>query len=223
MQIHLTPISSNKKTGPIPVSTTSAESCPPSCPFKNMGCYGESGPIRLHWDKVSKGERGIEWGNFLKSIKRLHRKQLWRHNQVGDLAGKGEVIDFVKLKELTAANKGKSGFTYTHKHGSLANLSAIREANDAGFTINLSGNNLAHADKLADSQAGPVVTVLPIAQMTNTVTPKGRKVVICPAVNRENVSCATCKLCQKADRSIIIGFPAHGTSKKKVNGIAEIA
>lgn len=84
-----------------------------------------------------------------------------------------------------------------------------------GFTINLSGNNLGHADTLADLNIGPVVVVLPSAVKTNTVTPKGRKVVVCPATQRDDVSCATCGLCQKARRSVIVGFPAHGSGKKK--------
>jgi len=35
MQIHLTAKSSNAKTGPIPVWTTSSETCNPLCPHKD--------------------------------------------------------------------------------------------------------------------------------------------------------------------------------------------
>jgi len=51
------------------------------------------------------------------------------------------------------------------------------------------------------------------------VTPAGRKVVVCPATIRDDVSCASCQLCQR-QRDFIIGFPAHGTSKKKASAIA---
>ncbi len=85
----------------------------------------------------------------------------------------------------------------------------------------LHANNLANADELADLQVGPVVTVLPEDQRTNTVTPAGRRVVVCPAIARDDVTCATCQLCQR-QRSTIVGFPAHGSGKRKASAIAGI-
>src|SRR5205085_11223992 len=42
----------------------------------------------------------------------------------------------------------------------VRNSSAIAAANAAGFTINVSANNPAEADALADLEIGPVVTIL---------------------------------------------------------------
>ena len=42
--VHLTLKSANAKTGPIPVSVTSDDSCPKSCPFNDGACYAKSGP-----------------------------------------------------------------------------------------------------------------------------------------------------------------------------------
>jgi hypothetical protein len=123
--------------------------------------------------------------------------------------------------QLADANTGKRGFTYTHypvltdKH----NAQVVKRMNEKGFVVNLSGNNLAHADALYDLDIAPVTTVLPETQTTNTTTPKGRKVIVCPATIRDNVSCATCQLCAR-NREAIIGFPAHGTSKRKANEVA---
>lgn len=217
---HLSRVSSNVKTGPIPVSTSSAETCPPSCPFKSQGCYAKSGPLALHWRKITDGNRGLNWADFCSAIGGLPRGSLWRHNQAGDLPGMGEEIDASALAQLVDANKGRKGFTYSHKHATAENLSAIHNANANGFTVNLSANTLAHADTLADTQAGPVVVVLPVTQKTNTTTPAGRKVVVCPATYRDNVTCASCGLCQKSARSVIVGFPAHGTSAKKASAVA---
>jgi len=222
MQTHLTLVSRNAKTGPIPVSTTSAESCPTACPFNNAnGCYAASGPLALHWRKVTNGLAGDSYGAFLDKVSRLMKGQLWRHNQAGDLIGAGDTLDIQALALLVKANKGKRGFTYTHKPlASQIERDAIRDANKGGFTVNLSGNNLDHADSLVDLGIAPVVVVLPHDATSNTVTPKGRKVVVCPATQRDEVSCASCGLCQK-QRDSIVGFPAHGTSKKKANAIAQ--
>jgi hypothetical protein len=159
------------------------------------------------------------WSQFLSEIAGLPEGQLWRHNQAGDLPGLGEEIDASALGKLTKANRGRKGFTYTHKYGTESNREAIRSANLNGFTVNLSANTLAHADELAETECGPVVVVLPSDQISNTLTPAGRKVVICPATVRDDVTCATCGLCQR-QRSAIVGFPAHGASKRKASAIA---
>jgi len=219
--VHLTLKSRNEKTGPIPVSTTSAMTCPPSCPFNDGGCYAKGGPLAIHWRKVTNGDAGDSWSRFVKQIAALPDNQLWRHNQAGDLPGEGDMIDGEAMMQLVAANTGKRGFTYTHKPMSDPdNLASVAYANAAGFTVNLSANNLAHADDLADLGIAPVVTVLPADATDNTVTPKGRKVVICPATIRDDVSCATCGLCARL-RDAIVGFPAHGASKRKAEAIAK--
>lgn len=220
MHFHLTRVSHNAKTGPIPVSITSGESCPPSCPLKGKGCYAEAGPLAMHWRRVTEGARSISWDIFLTAIKSLPRNQLWRHNQAGDLPGHGERIDAGMMAQLVQANRGKSGFTYTHKHNDVSNLPVIKHANANGFTVNLSANNLEHADKLKALNVGPVVTILPTESTRNHKTPGGNQVIICPATYRDNVSCLTCQLCQKADRKVIVGFPAHGTRKKTASAVS---
>ena len=90
---HLSRVSSNSKVGPIPVSTTEASTCPPSCPFIDAGCYAKTGPVSWHWKKVTNGLRGDTFKEFLGKIKALPKGQLWRHNQAGDLPGSNERLD----------------------------------------------------------------------------------------------------------------------------------
>jgi hypothetical protein len=164
---------------------------------------------------VSNGTRGTDWSTFVGAIAALPDGQLWRHNQAGDLPGDGHTVDPVALGELVCANIGKRGFTYSHYRDG-ASLSWIKTANEWGFTVNLSANSLSDADTLADTGAGPVVVVLPSDQTDNTRTPAGRRVVVCPATQRDDVSCATCQLCAR-QRDAIVGFPAHGTRKRTID------
>ena len=219
---HITPKSKNAKVGKMAVTTSTATTCPTSCPFKSNGCYADSGPLKLHWDKVTRKERGDDWSTFIDKIKDLPTGSKWRHNQAGDLPGDMEKLDDKKCIELAKANKGKRGFTYTHYDvlDNFQNAITVNMMNHLGFTVNVSANNLEHADKLCDMDIAPVATVLPIDQTTNTVTPKGRKVVVCPATYKDDVSCASCMLCEKWDRNVVVGFPAHGTSKKKAAMVA---
>jgi hypothetical protein len=221
-RVHLTLKSRNEKVGPIPVSTTEAKTCPVSCPFKKNGCYADGGPLALFWGKVSRGDAGVSWGDFCQQIQDLPEGQLWRHNQAGDLpTADGRLIDAFAVEELVKANQGKRGFTYTH-HDMTDDMNAgiVDYANKHGFTVNLSGNNLAHADALAALQVGPVVAVVPEDHPEHSTTPEGRKVVVCPEQTGKAKSCAECQLCQRADRKVVVAFRAHGVSKRKAIAIA---
>lgn len=226
MNVHINKESANEKTGPIPVSTTASYSCPTACPLKDAGCYARFGPLGLHWGAVSRGERGMTWQSFCYTIADLPDGQLWRHNQAGDLPGYGNEIDGTLLDQLVKANTGKRGFTYTHKPvlpGSSefaeSNQLAIKNANRGGFTVNLSAETLEQVDQYKALIIAPVVVVMPRSSAPVTFTPAGHKVVICPAQQRDGVTCASCGLCQKVDRSVVVGFIAHGTGLKKAESL----
>ncbi len=234
--LHVTPTSDNAKTGPILVTTTTALTCPDACPFKRTvdgvnGCYADGGPLAMHWKQVTLGKRGKPWVDALATLaaelRRKGKGATWRHNQAGDLPGQGDVIDGDALAALVKVNADASanGFTYTHKplvaspHAD-ANLAAVRSANAAGFTVNASANTLAHADALADLGGVPVVVVVKHDAPDTLATPAGRKVVICPAQRRDDVTCASCRLCSRGDRSVIVGFRAHGASYRRAEASA---
>lgn len=227
--VMLTLRSYNQKTGPIPVSTSEASTCPPSCPFMGNGCYAGQGPIKWQWDKVGNGA-GHTWDMFLRQIQALPPGMIWRHNQAGDLAGAGDGINAASLEALSRANRGRRGFTYTHKpviaqkgvseHRAASNRKSVQKANNSGFTVNLSADTMSEADELAELGIGPVVVALPKDQTSNTKTPAGRPVIICPYYKNNLMTCSVCQLCQKRGRKTIVGFPAHGTGWAKVDRIA---
>lgn len=231
--------SKNRKLGDIPATRTARGSCPDSCSFKNAGCFGEFGLLRMHWERVS--ERGLSWREFCRSVTRFPKGQVWRHNEVGDLPGRGDAIDPVALSELVIANKGRRGFTFTHKSvleskplpertryipsaqeralWLVSNRRAIARVVRAGFTINLSADSIAQADELAALGIAPVSVVLPHdAPSHATKTPAGHQVVVCPN-ETHGLTCSECQLCATPTRKSIIGFRAHGQSKAIVSEI----
>ena len=215
MNVHLSPISSNSKTGPIPVSTTSKASCPPDCGQRDA-CYADRSFLGMHWSQVTTGARGADWPTFCASIAQLPDEQLWRHNQAGDCPpdATGETVDPVKLGQLVAANRGKRGFTYSHWKDDQS-IAWFAHANAWGFTVNLSADTISEVDRLY-GRGSPVVVVVPSTTTQNFTTPAGRRVVICPATQRDNVSCATCQLCQR-QRDAIVAFPAHGSGARRID------
>lgn len=214
MYFYLNMVSGNKKTGNMPVSTSSKDTCPATCPFREKGCYAKSGPLSFHWSKVTSGERGTDWKGFLSRVREIPKDSLWRFNQAGDLPHLNGRINTVMLRSLTLANKGKRGYGYTHHILSTHNIKALRAANDNGFTVNVSTNHIGEVDKAMESGL-PVVTVLPFGTEGRIITTEGgNKVLVCPATLGREITCQNCGLCQKRDRSFVIGFIAHGAGKK---------
>ena len=223
---HLTFASSNPCTGPIPVSTTSEDSCPSACPLKGGACYARFNPRGIGglWKKVSNGKWGGTFSEFLKKIQKLPKGQLVRFNQAGDLPGKDNNIDVQAMRKLIKANVGKRGFTYTHKpileekadskRQAKINRDIIAEANAKGFTINLSANNAKEADTLAALNVAPIVTVMPEGFKRPIKTAGGNTIIPCPEKIGKGLTCATCGLCAIPQRKAIIGFPVHGTGRK---------
>jgi hypothetical protein len=242
MKVHFIPVSQNAKTGPISVSIIERASCWPGCALYENGCYAETGALAMHWSRVSHGLAGGPWSEFCAKVAALGPGRLWRYAQAGDLPGYGPQIDGELLNELVAANAGKNAIAFTHKPVlgddpfAVENRRLIAAAVTAGLTINLSADNPAHADLLAELGIAPVVTVLARAyarlavrhrfkrrrdEWAETVsewrdrtaslpryTPAGRRIAICPATYSD-ATCKTCGACARV-RDAVIGFPAHG-------------
>lgn len=216
MHIHFTQASSNSKTGPMLVTTQSSDTCPTTCPFHKSGCYAEYGPLRAHWARVDDGTRDKTWQAFLQAVRRQQKGSLWRMSQAGDLPGLDGAIDAAMLQQVVVANRGYKGFTYTHKPMTKENQALIKDANDNGFTINLSANTLSDADAKADLGIAPVVVPIPAdPERWPERTPAGRKVIPC-LKDTKGLTCVECGLCAVASRKSVVGFPAHGSGKRKI-------
>jgi hypothetical protein len=242
VKVQFVALSQNAKTGPIPASIVERASCWPGCALYENGCYAESGALAMHWDRVSRGLAGGSWSEFCGKVAMLRPGRLWRYAQAGDLPGYGPEIDGELLEELVAANPGKNVIAFTHKPVlgndpvAVENRRLIAAAVRVGFTINLSANTTAHADRLAELGIAPIVTVLARAYARQAVrhrlkrrrdewaetigewrdrtaslpryTPAGRRIAICPATYSD-ATCKTCGACARI-RDTVIGFPAHG-------------
>lgn len=217
----------NKKTGPITILTSSFYTCPDACPLKRNGCYADGGPLRICWDKLTRGECGNTFSETLEKLREWGDGQLIRLFQAGDLPGLNNRIRFKEVRRLVKALKNWRAYGYTHKPLDYHNNSeAIKHCNDNGVCINLSANSLSHADELSNAGVGPVTTIVPKGTKRGCRTPEGRRVVLCPATVKDNVTCSICggrqgSMCSRINRDFIIAFPAHGSNAKKVSEIVK--
>ena len=212
----LTRISFNAKTGPIPTTIISEETCPRSCPFMGKGCYAEVGNTFIHWKGPRAQKYFMAWDDFCNVVARLPRKQLWRYGVAGDLPGSDSLIDENELADLVEANRGRLGFGYSHKSLlSERNIALTQYACDNGLVINASCETPAQAE-LAVNAGLPVAIVLGFdAPKKQTIA--GLPVLRCPANAEKGITCATCQWCAKPNRKFIVGFDVHGVQKNKAN------
>ncbi len=149
-------------------------------------------------------------------IRRLAAGVVWRYGVAGDFPGTDGHLNENACCAITSANGRSDGYAYSHYSPFKGNNRAIFWAMNSGsFTVNLSSDTLAMADDYMTTGL-PVVTLLPEGSPKVTYTPKGHKVVKCPAIP-DKVTCSTCRLCTRKDRDFIIGFEAHGTGRKAIN------
>lgn len=227
MNYNLSKVTENVKLGFMAASMSSRETCPDTCPMKKDGCYASYGPINWVWGKLTRGAIGKSFDDLIEGLKKLPKSFPFRMNQAGDLPGVNCRIDSGKLSRLVSATSHLKAWTYTHKPVFTSKLAsakvvkanriAIKSANDNGFTVNISTNKLSEVDSAIALGIGPVVTILPLGSPNTVFTAKGAKVVKCPAQYKDGVTCATCLLCEKSNRSVAVGFEAHGAKKKLVS------
>lgn len=216
---HLSRVSSNKKTGPIAVTTTSKNSCSVNCGMRKV-CYAASGPLALHWNAVSNGSRSSEWRKHLSDLASLPYGSPLRLNQAGDLvASASGRLSRAFLNGLLAVVKARrlQAWSYTHHDHTLGdNGQLLRRANREGLRINVSTETEESADRAIASGLPAVLAVS--SEETRTVwrTPARNLVKVCPAQLRDT-DCNRCMLCHKRGSKVIIAFLAHGSRKSRAN------
>jgi hypothetical protein len=212
---HLVRFSHNRKLGGLPASISTSSTCPTSCPLKARGCYAHRGPLSWQWAKVTAGTLGGSWSQFVAAVRALPRGILWRYGEAGDLPGLGDRLDTQKLRDLATANRGRKGFTYSHKPlDREEERQAVSQAIRDGFMINLSADSLTEADQLSELGIAPVAVVVPNFEDMPRKTPAGRFLTPCPEESHK-IPCSVCQLCSKP-RNSIVAFAARGAEKNAI-------
>lgn len=230
----------------------SRDSCPP-CALMDE-CYPAQGYQGYHWDKVE--ENGMALDELDKGLRYLlNPNEDWRYADAGDMPPVRDNRNRIDVDKAYVILKHGRPFLYSHYPVSRYRPKAVKTsamqrlmwksltADDCKWNrdgirflmdstqavINLSADNLRHADILADLKLAPVVVVLPKGTRQQLYTPKGRLVVVCPS-KLQGLGKFTCRqcggmgerpLCSRRERVEIWGFPAHGVKWKEVNQIAK--
>jgi hypothetical protein len=216
--MHIVAVSSNSKTGPIPVTYRDMDAtCPRDCPFFANGCYGD-GRIKALARKFSSTVT-LDHANSVLS-RRLKSARYLRDRVVGDLvdaSGKFDMGYVLAIAKLSAKH-GLKVFGYTHAWRKLTKAQVKRKS-ASGYVMNASCETVADVRQAISLGMPVVITNDNVPERDNVA---GYRVITCPAQVRDNVTCASCGLCAKPDRKVIIRFLTHGPSKKRARkAIAE--
>jgi hypothetical protein len=184
--------------------------------------------MAIHWKAVSTGARGGTWGELCSALELLPDGDKFRHAQAGDMPHKGGRILRREARQLASSSAHLDGWGYTHHRPTQANVDTLRmmagyetQNGRRGLTMNLSADGLKDADRKAETGL-PVVVVVDRDHPEFSSTPDGRAVVVCPVQTGKASSCAACMLCGRSGRKPIVGFRAHGATRKVSAIVAEL-
>lgn len=237
---HLTNKSTNKKTGPIVVTTASQHTCEQSnCSLlKNGTCYagpsGKGGPMAWFWWKVTKGtaKNITSLTDHLNKLRDIPKNTNVRLFQAGQLSHtKKNKLNRNEIKRFIAATKHLRTICYVHSEDD----EGIKWANNKGLTLIKSAENISQLNKKLpnsliidqmyakkDDESTDDFKVRiekSYRKFTNTLKNKGYKPFICPATTHDNIDCNKCMACARLMSGSVVMFPAHGNKKNKIEGL----
>jgi hypothetical protein len=225
--VHLTARSGNAKTGDIPVTYRPMTTCEPTCPFLPTGavggCYG-TGRI---FGMAAKYAATVTLDSLrAKLSKRNPAARFMRDRVVGDVINPDGTIahGYIRAIAIVAREASLIPFGYTHAWRRMTS-DDVRTIADTGYVMNASCESREDV-RHAVSLGMPTVIASDIVEDGETFTrPDGvtLRVVTCPAQTREDVTCASCGLCARADRRAVVRFNIHGTAKRRAAHAVDIA
>jgi len=207
---HLVAVSSNTKIGPMPATYRGRDTCPGDCPFLNNGCYGDGRIFGL----AHKYATALTIDKAREILRRARTDARYlRDRVVGDLVNARGLFDMRYLMDIArlARENRLTVFGYTHAWRMLTR-DHVRAITASGYVMNASCETVEDVRQAISLGMPSVITNDNVAERD---TVAGLRVITCPAQTRDNVTCASCGLCAKPDRKVVIRFLTHGPSKKR--------
>lgn len=214
------PESKNQKTGVCAATYASQATCPPTCPFRNNGCYGELDYCGRIADRLNQSTVCDPTAIALEEARQMDLlvdPLDLRVHVVGDCpnAGSASIIGAAMLRYQ--ARTGKLAWTYTHGWRETP-VQAWQRAN-----VMASCEAPQHV-KDAASKGYPAALVVSAHSSERAWDIDGFRVVPCPSQTRHR-KCVECRLCMRAEKllkaKIVVSLAAHGSGARCVRRLLE--
>ena len=209
--------SANKKTGHMPVTYRPMTTCPPDCVFLPSGpiggCYGTGRIFAMADRRAMYLTIAQAISEIQKSRPTKARVKYLRDRVVGDVITPDMTMDRNYLQAISdvARHEGLIPFGYTHawRYFTRRDVQFIKRI---GYVMNAS------CETVEDVEVAVSLGLLPTIvdnDLPEGAIVAGYRVVTCPAQTRDEVTCASCGLCAKAQRKALVRFRIHGTARNK--------
>lgn len=209
----------NAKTGPVGATYAPTSHCPDSCKLKGNGCYAQGGRVAIVNNRLVKQAKGLS----TEQVATLEANALdaAKINPLGlRVHVSGDCRTPKAAKILAAAVRrwrkrgGGPAWSYTHA------WRVVEREDWKGVSVLASVETHEQARQALARGYAPARVVASFPNGARAWTQGEVTYVPCPAQTRENVTCASCKLCWRADdlraRTHAIAFKAHSSGAKKV-------
>jgi len=201
--------SANRKTGRVALALyRTQDTCPPTCPLMNAGCYGENngpGGSAKPFGHAARGNEVSDYASLRSALDKVQSGAMIRANVVGDYLDVNGAVDLAYVSALNdAASRGIQILSYTHAWRTIDSALFIDSARPQASCD--TADDVAHARALGWS------TVI-VGDITHGDDLHGTKAVMCPNVTH-GIQCVDCGLCARQRQSTIV-FPVHGTQKRR--------
>ncbi len=204
--------SANGKLGKFKMSTTFASkcSCSDDCPFKNSGCYAESGPTNIQWNRLNCDGTDVQTAqDEAAAINSLSGQRPLRIHTAGDCKTDEAAQIVSAAAERYTSKRGHPAFGYTRAWKQV-------DRKSWGKVSILASCFSAAEVQLARAKGYATSIVLPFLKFNTfkTFQYQGVKVVPCPHQTGKVQDCDQCRMCMKDGKlynaGITIGFAVHG-------------
>ena len=193
-------------------------SCPDSCPFKNSGCYAETGRSGIHTRRLNAAESAGDYNALdlakleAAAIRGLSGKNDLRLHVVGDCKTRAAARTVAAAAAEYAGKHGKRVWTYTHAtnvpRSDWGSISILRSCQTMAEVKTAHARGWATALVVPNKHNGPKVVDLG----------DGFKGVPCPYQTGKTKSCVDCGLCLndnklRANKLVVLFAPDSGTNE----------
>lgn len=208
--------SRNSKIGPVSATYASQATCPSSCPFKNSGCYAETGLTGIHTHRLNRSivNDPDDIAQYeADEIRKLTGKYPLRLHVVGDCATDAAADIVSTAATEHSAKHNQPAWTYTHAHN-------VRRESWNGVSVLRSCENVSQVQKAMDDGYAAAMVVPEFQQTTAYPITEDIVGIPCPQQTGKAENCIQCGLCMQdvklhSSRRVIL-FAAHGVSRLRV-------
>ena len=214
----ITPVSKNAKTGLVSATYAPIQSCPDTCAFKDQGCYGQSGPCGITFNRVSRNSESLSLKEIAQheanAINFLDSDLPLRLHVTGDCSNDESASIVSDACEAYSQRSNQIVWSYTHAWKTVA-----REA-WGSVNVLASCETIEQAIEAHD-KGYSVAFVVPLNKIADTVkqcAEKGLNAKLCNSFSKGS-TCTRCKVCFTTDLSDIdvVLLPTHGAQVKKAD------